>query len=398
MKFFKKKEGVDLIELRRTQVHGLYCGSHVNPSTFCPTGSTHSKSDVGPGGGHKRSIAELAKMLNCAASKAKEEVIIGGERCYIVGGHVRDGKSWVLKRSSSWGGGLSKDRHLPSESDITRPVLITVKDGDLRASVAKNITSRNLSENAQAMRAINNSLDPHVPALKTKSSPFLFGASARNRPSEKISVVDNSNNDQKSSPIRHDNKKGKVQNEVSGPTVRSVNSFFPNQEFLNMAHDISRRERWKRGLELEKKSKDSNRSTLSGASGTGITDGEDSVVAEDRTNFTHSTGCTSYYSEEDFSSLGGYSTEGTETGDDDSRYFNSKRGCSGRGGFRSPLQLKYPSITGGQQCSSSQHVIRGISEDFGIIASFFLADGAACLGTAAAITRETVVGGCKPDA
>jgi hypothetical protein len=39
--------------------------------------------------------------------------------------------------------------------------------------------------------------------------------------------------------------------------------------------------------------------------------------------------------------------------------------------------------------------MRGIQEDFGIVASLLWADGSACIGTAATITKETVTAGCK---
>lgn len=411
MRFFKKKDEIDPIEVRRTRSQDPDFASHYLSG---PPGPAYSKSDVGTG--NKRSIGELAKMLNCASAKVKEEDHVGGEQSIFIGGNGKDAKiPGIMKRSSSWGGALRKSHHHPDfESDITRPVLITIKDGALGASVSKKIASRDLLENAEAMRELKNSFiigpPPPLPPPKTKSSSFLFGASARRRPTEKVSVVPNN---QTTSPNRINNSSNNSNNNNNSPQrepsenqnnspARSTGST-PNPASLHAAREIARKERWRRGLEMEKKAGDGVRSTISCASnsaGPTMTDGEDSACGEeDRTHFTHSTGGTSYYTEEDFSSLGGYSTEATETDEsgDDSRYHRRRRDGS-RSSLRSPPQLDYLSPNGFNDghCSTRQQVISGITEDFGIVASFLWADGTACLGTAAAITRETVAG-CKPD-
>lgn len=156
---------------------------------------------------------------------------------------------------------------------------------------------------------------------------------------------------------------------------------------------------------MEKKAGDGIRSTTScgsNSAGPAMTDGEDSAYGEeDRTSLTHSTGGTSCYTEEDFSSLGGSSTEASETDEsgDDSRDYRRRRDGS-RSSLRSPPQLDYSSLSAngfnGSHCSTRQQVISGIAEDFGLVASFLWADGTSCLGTMAAITCETVAS-CKPD-
>jgi hypothetical protein len=399
MKFFKRKDDIDPIEVRRTRSHGHDFDIHHVHSRNTPT---YAKSDVGLSSSNKRSIGELAKMLNCAATKEKKEDFIGGEQSFLIGGKDSRQIQGIMKRSSSWGGGLRKTG-TPYETEITRPVLITIKDGDLGTSVAKKIASRDPSENARAMQQLKKSFTVAPPVgSKAKSSSFLFGASARNRSVEKVAIVVNSTTpNQNSSPNRTKNcdHTSSLNEESKTRSPARSTASTPSQASLLMAREIARRERWKRGLGLEKNPDDGgNRSTFSGASDThgaepAVTDGEDSLYAEDRTSFTHSTGGTSHYT--DFSSLGGYSTEATETDEsgEDSRYYCER---NDRG---SPPQLDPPSsnFTGGSHCASRQQVISGITEDFGIVASFLWADGAACLGTAAAITRETVSGGCKPD-
>ena len=129
-------------------------------------------------------------------------------------------------------------------------------------------------------------------------------------------------------------------------------------------------------------------------------DDEDSIF-EDTTHFTHATGDSSYLTT-DLGSDGSYSsgTDGTETDDSgtdftdgSSRYHRrQQRRSRSRNALKSPP--RYDSSNG--QCSSNQQIMGGIAEDFGIIASMLWSDGSACIGTAAAITKETVTG-CRDE-
>jgi hypothetical protein len=394
MRFFQKKDEINPVDVRRTQAQG-----HDFDSSYEKFHSSNSKSSD-PSRISKRSIAELVKMLNCTAAKVTEEDFVAGEQSFQIGGNGESrNKPGMLARSTSWAEALRNSMPANYDFDITRPVLITIRDGDLGTSMSGMIgSSRYPSENRDTTGKLKTSflIGPAPPSTIAKSSSFRFGTSARKRSTEKVSFA----------KMQHKSQTGASKKHKHDSPPRSHPTTHDKASSLDNTREIARKERWRRGLEMEKniwRSRatdvaDGIQSLLSSDYGAASTDGEDSIyAADDHSYFTHSTEGTSNYTEEDFSSLGYSSTEATETDEsgDGSRYYVRKRN-NRRSLVRTSSQ--YVSLIGMNEghWSSGHQVMSEISEDFGIVANFLLADGTACLGTAAAITRETV-SSCKPD-
>ncbi|KAL3919415.1 MAG: hypothetical protein SGILL_003761, partial [Bacillariaceae sp.] len=224
-----------------------------------------------------------------------------------------------------------------------------------------------------------------------------FGISARKTFSEKKTA--NSFKRQPPSPSRgvdHMDTRGArlnltiTTNDSTGFPLRSGEQALPS---YRTAKEIARRERWKRGLEMEQHRKGRSSSPQEGKS---ADYGDDDSIFEDTTHFTHSTGHSSYLTG-DLGSVGSYSTDYTETdesGDASSRYQRKRN--KGRGTLKSPPRYDPSGTFAGGPCSSRQQIMSGIAEDFGIVAMMLWSDGSACIGTAADITKETVAG-CKDE-
>jgi hypothetical protein len=227
----------------------------------------------------------------------------------------------------------------------------------------------------------------------------MFGSSVRKRPTETAPFA-KMNNQSQNMGTKNDNDS--PQRPSSSTRIKAAT--------LHTTREIARKERWRIGKEMEKKTcrskahdlSDRIRSSISSDFGAASTDGEDSIFAvEDRTYFTHSTDGTSYYTEEEFSSLGESSYEITETDESGvySRYYIRMQDRNHKSLVLPSSHMEYLAAIGmGPEvnCSGQHQVMSGISEDLGIVASFLWADGTACIGTAAAITHETVTS-CKPD-
>ena len=138
------------------------------------------------------------------------------------------------------------------------------------------------------------------------------------------------------------------------------------------AQEAARRERWKRGLEMEKRMF-KNTSTVRRDR-----DGYDSSSTDSLTMGSHTTGTstTGYETAEDSSSTDDW-TDVTDESRLASKYYRH-----------------YERTSSGGPCADNEEIVKSVAEDIGIIAKFLLSDGYACFGTAAAITKETV-GGCR---
>ena len=264
-----------------------------------------------------------------------------------------------------------------SSSNITRPVLITVKDGgnDVDGPCSDAASSSPLKDhtNTMSVSELTSSFivgdlhhHPHQHQQQKSSSSVNVNNKTNNN--------NNNNNSLSLSPFR------KIGMSARKRDSKNESSFVtPNKQ------EIARKERWRRGIEIEmekrmsrEKDNNTNSNTRTGSRSTSRSAGEgdggaaaaaaaaasggdrddnSSIYADSNTQGSHTTGNTT-----DFSSIGDW-TDVT----DDTR-MGRRRG----------------------HCSSSQHVAESVAEDFGILAKLLLNDGYACLGTAADITRETI--------
>eukprot|EP00536_Pseudo-nitzschia_multiseries_P007678 jgi/Psemu1/305134/fgenesh1_kg.183_\ len=186
--------------------------------------------------------------------------------------------------------------------------------------------------------------------MPPRKSSFRLGLSARKRQhNEKESNRDGGGDNRTESSGYHDRNKNK---NSSNTTTKDTNKG-------RSAQDLARRQRWKRGLEMElfrnssivsKRYNDKNRES-------------------DDSSWSDTTGTSYDDTTENSSSVDDWTIGST----DESRVSPRRRRSS----------------TGGE-CFQNEKLVRSLAKDVGIIASFFMADGYACLGTAAAITKETV--------
>jgi hypothetical protein len=314
----------------------------------------------------KESFTELVRKLNCAAPR-KEEIDVQLHRTRT---QANIAIIPLQKRTQSWVP-LRKGR---SQSDITRPVIITVKDGDLEEHAPCD--EHKMGELKSTF------IIGEMPTKVKTGSPFRIGMSARNirSPDGGKSFTgnnNNNNNNDKTSGI--DNKKSnnfggwRYGTSRNGDIQQSTGT---KTDSIRTAEEIARRERWRRGLEMEQrmwKGGYGYRTTEN------ETEGDDSTTSDHRTQGSHTTGVTGEYSSV------GPDTLTTITDTDESSDSDDIR-CTG---IRSRDILSGPFGVGGTT-SCREYAVHGVAEDLGIVARLLLSDGGACLGVAAAITRETV--------
>jgi len=131
----------------------------------------------------------------------------------------------------------------------------------------------------------------------------------------------------------------------------------PNhQNTIRTPQEVARKERWKRGFEMEKRMF-KNKNTRGRA-------------------------------RDDLSSMGSYTTVTTGTG------YTSTEDDSSNTDWTDATEESYYHQQHGQNSSGGHCTSGQIAEDFSIFADLLLSDGYACFGTAAAITTETV-GECR---
>jgi hypothetical protein len=224
-----------------------------------------------------------------------------------------------------------------------------------------------------------------------KNSPFKFGASARAKKDKVTFATEPPSPQSVADPI--DAHGARLNLTIT--TNDGISEPQLSEEALppyRTAKEMARRERWKRGLEMEKQRKNKTPSPQECKSA--FSGDDDDSTFEDTTHFTYTTGDSSYLSG-DFGSVGSYSSgtdDGTETDDSGTDFTDGSSRCHRKQRNKSlhtpksPFRYN-PSIG---PCSNRQNIMSGIAEDFGIVVRMLWSDGSACIGTAAAITKETV--------
>ena len=282
-----------------------------------------------------QSISELVRKLNCTAAKKGDDEI----QQFSVG-------DCLDSQKSEWG---SSYQRTDESSVITRPVLITVKDGDLYQPLQDRRVP--VGESNIIVGDVR-SYPPSASAV----SPFRNPVSARKRHQSTAQCFEN--------PGSKEDNRDLGGWKIENPT-RNVGGN-RNPVSTQKARALARRERWCRGLEMENR--------LSRDRPGGYDNQDDHSDADSLTQGSHTTRTTNTgYDTGDFSSIGEWTDATDENG----------------------VALRYRKTYAGQ-CTSSQQVAERLAEDFGILAKLLLSDGYACFRTAAAITRETVAD-CKGD-
>jgi hypothetical protein len=387
------------------------------------------------------------------------------------------------QRRSSWGVNLIKgniNKSQRQQSDITRPVLITVNDGDFASHgggsasvVSSGSGSSNSSSSGSSSSSPNSSnnndnknrfvvgeLPRDHPSVATKktpsssSSPFRIGFSVRNW-QQRGSMTPSKSSRGSTSAVGvgadsggatnddgHHHQSSHYHNNINSFSTRNRNSIrasahgnedlyrnsFHNSntttttngsrrdmmDNVRTAQEIARKERWRRGIELEKKMRKERgtsssinnhiggpiMSAMAGSSYgqcTGAAD--DGGLYEETDNLTadgsHTTGTGTRgtgrsgggggggggsYNGDHSRSSAGSTTEATDT-DESDEYWNNGARLLGK-------------TKGSHSYQPTQRLFVSVAEDLRIVAKMILADGTACVGTAADITSETVAG-CK---
>jgi hypothetical protein len=397
---------------------------------------------------NKQSMAGLVNKLNCAASKKDFHRYGGDYEQYLAmtknDFNSKNNKSpsssppsmHMLKQqqrtASSWTVSNPLVRKCKPQSDITRPVLITVKEGDLSDSNNNEVTPPNNNRKGPFRRTPTSSpprelktsfIVGELPTAKVSTlSSFKFGSSARKTHQQPQQQEQNHQQcylpvnfsgltrTPSSSPqrITNHNQSKRQHNHNQYPSSESDVGTTKATSYPLTEKELARRERWRKGLEMEQRMWKNNNSDHEAGDGTDYSSMNNSNNNDDaNTQTSCTTGGTSYNTGD--SSTADDSTDATETddsGDDPSRYRggisrsnnNNRRSTAtrggGGGGGATSVRPSSKAVQTSGHCSSREQILNEIKEDLGIVASLLWADGVACIGGAAAITQETVAG-CK---
>lgn len=329
------------------------------------TPSTANENDNDYPNNNKQSIGQMVRKLNCSSSKKHDRYNYDDQRRltnsrrgeYNKNDHWDDANSTLPiahNNSQQW---KDSESHPPLRTVVLpeskRPVLITVKNRDLDVNqpVDPPKDSSFIVE------------DLSTPSKMCTSTSFRLGMSARKRQhnaaTKYFQKLSSKDSDKSRSGDAWPNNKNSNKNKHNNVPVH------PDTD----AKRAARRERWKRGLEMERRNNKNTRTTTSGRDKYGDDSSDDSLTIGSQTTGTTTTG---YDTGEDSSS-----TDDWTNATDESRL--------------APIYHRY---NAGGHCTSGQYVTENVVEDFSIFAQLILSDGYACFGTAADITKETV-GGCK---
>jgi len=250
----------------------------------------------------------------------------------------------------------------PPAEKITRKVLITVNNGKENDPVpAIDDHNNNYGYKHHRSRSMGNPESTFVvgelekPPKMCTSSSFRLGMSARKR---------HLNNTRY---FKHHNDDGWSHNGNAVDDDQDIDR-------KRAAQEAARRERWKRGIEMEKRMYKNSKERNSGRYNHKDDDSTDSFTQGSHTTGTSMTG---YDTTEDSSSTDDW-TDATE---EESRLVHNKH----------YYHRNHRRHSSSGQCSNGK-LTESLGEDLGIFAQLILSDGYACLGTAAEITKETVVG------
>jgi len=304
---------------------------------------------------NKQSIGKLVRKLNCSSSK---KIVYDSDQHFV--GRDESGYSGEADfvHGSQWKC-ASTPLRIERSSEITRSVLITVKNGEANEHVplynenGKNSILDTEMKNSFIVSQISK------PVKMGSSSSFRLGMSARKRHHNATKYF-------KHLSANNRTRNGGGWHDCNASEQQDIDA-------KRAAQEAARRERWKRGLEMEKRMfKNASTSVVRDR------DGCDSSSTDSLTIGSHTTGTsiTGYDTAEDSSSTDDW----TDTTDESRLAPNYHR--------------HYGQTSSGGHCADSQEIVESVAEDFGIIAKLLLSDGYACFGTAAAITKETV-GSCR---
>mmetsp|Transcript_40166 Transcript_40166/g.97009 ORF Transcript_40166/g.97009 Transcript_40166/m.97009 type:complete len:592 (-) Transcript_40166:248-2023(-) len=409
----------------------------------------------------------VLRKLNCTASRrdVREQQELGNVEIQALPPTKKSEKQAVVnnwqKKQSSWGRLMPK-KEPKIISDITRPVLITVKDGEYSPTVSgasgggseqndtemksKNKKHHRNNKKSTEEKFVVGELPRNHPS-RVPSSPFRnFGRSMRNwnqKKSNNALYNGSSEKETPSSPLKisqmphsgaldstHTTNGGsdatmchtglEQHNETKDLLLSSVtscsplpnatancNSMMENVQKTMTAQEKARKERWRRGIELERrmweeKAKASQSLSLSRRSaGSSARDGRkslnnsnpalDSDSDTQTADGSHTTGTVTGRTRTNHSrsSSAEDSTDTTDTDDSDDYDDRPPRVLLSS----STTRKKKRTTSSNTSDKSEQPLFGDVAEDLGIFAKLILADGSACVGTAAAITSETV--GCR---
>jgi len=372
MKLFQKRRDTVEIDDERLsdfvppseQIHYDAEGNHFEQEEF-----VRQTSDYSP---KRQSIGVLVRKLNCASSKKHDDYDYDG-MYHDLGGR---GETDVYGESNSIASPPRKAASIFSKApkpEITRPVLITVKNGDVKeqlpASESNDQTNYQHENNGLGNSFIVGEIPP--PTKMCTSASFKLGMSARKR-------VQNASKYFKHKDNEHDmdrnwnNGNGFVMEEWQQNNMAEDCKEDEHVELdpRRAAQEAARKERWKRGLEMESRVAKGTKPWPKFSPGRDK-DGDDSLD-DSITTGSNTTG----------------STTGYDTAEDSSTMDDSWTDATDDSGVKQYNYYNYPG-----QCANGQQVVASVAEDFGIFAQLLFSDGVACLGTAAAITKETV-GNC----
>jgi hypothetical protein len=302
----------------------------------------------------RKNLGDWMKTLNCTASKKGDRF----DDLYTVS-PVRN------PREIPW----TNDT---IDADITRPVVITVKDGDVPHWASLRATSSG-------------------PPANDFTTSFSVGANGEAPPK---------------SPSRFNLFRRGSKKSASDGEKDAVQYISKEMDDMMSSEELARRNRWRKGIERSWKddgdipSLFEDESVLTGCRST-FTGGESFA-----TGFTNATAFTRGSTHTNGSVTTGYTTDVTEDSDESEMYGSPAR--NNKSSRPAPIRPPYgnaalstvtttslPRRRIKKPSTSGNPFLAGMAEDLGIIAGLLLSDGNACFGGVADITRDTITS-CKP--
>ena len=296
-------------------------------------------------GKQRQSLGGLVRKLNCAAPKKQDYDVYHKADDYGDANSIAAPSNHQLNPHFSPYG----KEQAQQQREITRPVLITVKNGDSKEQTLHSDMDFANFEHFNTVLSHKNQLQSTFGAgelalpskMCTRTPSFKLGKSARKRQQN----------------FQYDGNGG---NGYGWPGNNKLYDVEESQR-RRAAQEAARRERWKRGLEMENRMIKGGAKTWSKTSAGKFRYQDDNSSTDSLTEGSHTAG----------TSLTGSEDSSTTDWTDSSDVYNYQN-----------------------QCTDSTQIVASVAEDVGIIAKFILADGVACLGTAAKITQETAAS-CK---